>query len=237
METLRRTSIKLLLAVALCVGCRAQNAMFFGLNVPPAGGGGGGSSISTTPGGKCKASAADTCTLDVSTPTGAVLIVGISSDGTFTGAASACTAGGNALTHVTSQAGGNAAWNVDMWYLQNTPSGITSVSCTLASGTSSRFFAQWFSGASTSAALDNSCTGTTASPCTVTTALANELIFGVGVYAGGQDTCTGYTSINYISFNNDNEVQSVAAGAAGSYSPAGCGYFANFTAHAFASFK
>lgn len=198
---------------------------------------GGGSSIVTTPGGKCE-SGTDTCTLDVNTASASLLVVAIGSDTSFTGVASACDADGNAMELVEYYQNPDTAFiSVQVWMLKNAPSGIASPSCTLASGTASTFFAQWFSGASTTAPTGDTCTGDDATPCAIDTTIANSMILAIGSYAGSQDTCAGFTLINERNNNAQTDVENLATTTVGNYPLTSCGVFTFLTAWLAVEFK
>lgn len=192
--------------------------------------GGGGSNITTTPGGTCTAYS-NGCSLDANTPgtSGTVLIVGINSDTNYTGQASACVAnpGSVAMTRVQYFQSPDAGFqNIDVWALANATSGLSSVSCTLFSGTMSSIFAQWFANADPATPVDDVCTSVTGSdtnPCSLTTALANELLLAFGTFNGtAPQACTGFTTINSRNANAGSEVDRQAATAAGAYPLANC---------------
>lgn len=201
----------------------------------------GSSNISTTEGGKCEAKDANTCTVTATAGSGVAMVAAIASDGNYTGQASACVAnpGSVAMAHVEYFAAPTqTARNVDVWILANATSGLTSATCTLASGSAASFYLQWFADADPVDPVDNVCFGDTANPCTLTTSLNDELLFTVGMYAGGSAVpCDGFTILNDINDTGQSDVAIMAATTAGSYPLTNCGFFSSFTARIGVSLK
>lgn len=204
----------------------------------------GGTAISSTPQGSCSAKLTNTCTFDNATSgTGICIVVFESSDGSANGYVSSVTDSGSS---VYTQVGGSkvlsdvAGYSADMWYKSGAATGITSITVTLASGTSAIVAAMWFNNCHATP-LDDSDSWINNTPTQVTSSVANTMVLIAGTYAGlAEDLCDSYaTASNAPSLQSTGNLsaQFFALTAAGNHTPANCGNFAFFTAYRIAIFK
>lgn len=222
--------------------CIAEFTLNYGTQAAP------GSMISTTPGGSCSAKQTNTCNLSVSTSAGVVNVIAVSSNGqaSAAGNVSSCTdSGGGTYTRVgasrVTATYGGLDYTLDMFYRANTSAGVTSVTCTPASGTNIIIASMWFAGANTSAPLinTNTWTGNTASGAASTLSSAMSVV--ANSYGGdAEDLCTGYTAGPLSRQDSGNiTLEYKALGGAGTETPAAmsCGFVNFFTTGRIAIFQ
>lgn len=159
----------------------------------------------------------------------------LNDNGTGEMSGAGCSDGTNTWQIAVSQAG--SFYSTGIAYAMDVATGTFTVTCTVSGTSTISVVLKEFSGASLVAALDDTdSTVNSTSGGTVTTALSGELL-AVAFLGNDTQTCTGYTQNFAATLNNKQEVNHVAATAAGNYTAASCASTSLFAVSTMAAFK